>query len=144
VILSEEPLLELILTVAPPIEVANRRCIAITGGTVTGRYIGKVLAGGADWQTVGSDGAIEIDARYVLELSEGRIEIRSTGLRSGPPEVLARLAKGENVDPTEYYFRTAIRFSTAAPGLIHLNRVIGLARGERRPEGVRIIIHEVS
>jgi hypothetical protein len=142
--LSPDPMLELTLTVAAPVEVADRRCIPITGGTVTGRYQGVVLPGGADWQRIGADGMIEIDARYVLALEEGRIEIRSTGLRSGPPDVLARLARGETVDPAHYYFRTAIRFATISPALAHLNHIIAVARGERGPDGVRIIIHEVT
>ena len=36
-------------------------------------------------------------------------------MRHGPPEVLARLAKGEDVDPSLYYFRTVMRFETAHP-----------------------------
>jgi hypothetical protein len=142
--LSPDALLELTLAVASPVEVADRRCIPITGGKVTGRYHGTVLPGGADWQRIGADGTIEIDARYVLALEEGRVEIRSTGLRSGPPDVLAQLARGETVDPARYYFRTAIRFATAAPALARLNHIIALARGERGPDGVRIIIHEVT
>lgn len=142
--LAAQPLLELTLAVGAPIEVADRRCIPITGGTVRGLYEGTVLPGGADWQRIAPDGSIEIDARYVLALGEGRVEIRSTGLRSGPPEVLAQLARGERVDPALYYFRTAIRFATTAPALAHLGRIIAVARGERGPDGVRIIIHEVT
>ncbi len=142
--LSAAPLLEINLLIAPPVEIGNRRCMAILGGTVSGRYSGHVLPGGADWQTIGADGTIEIDARYVLDLAEGRVEIGSTGLRSGPPEVLARLARGEAVDPSLYYFRTVIRFVTAAPGLAALNSIMGLARGERRPDGVSLIVHEVE
>ncbi len=142
--MSAQPMLELTLAVGAPVDVADRRCIPITGGRVTGRYQGTVLPGGADWQKIAADGTIEIDARYVLALDEGRVEIRSTGLRSGPPEVLAQLARGDQVDPALYYFRTAIRFATAAPALARLNHIIAVARGERGPDGVRIIIHEVT
>jgi len=141
--LSAAPLLELSLNVAAPVDLGGRRCIAITGGKVSGQYSGQVLPGGADWQAISSDGTIEIDARYVLDLAEGKVEIRSTGLRSGDPEILARLAKGETVDPDDYYFRTAIRFYTTAPALDRLNRIMGVARGERGDDGVRIIIYEV-
>ena len=60
-----------------------------------------------------------------------------------PPEVLERLAAGEQVDPDEYYFRTHIRLSTDSERLDRLNRVLGVARGERAPGGVAIHVHEV-
>jgi hypothetical protein len=34
----------------------------------------------------------------------------SFGLRHGPPEVIAAIARGESVDPSTYYFRTTPRF----------------------------------
>jgi len=35
----------------------------VIGGTITGQFNGKILQGGADWQTVRADGLIEIDGR---------------------------------------------------------------------------------
>lgn len=137
------------VVVAPPIDVGqvgarDRRCIHITGGKVSGSYSGAVLAGGADWQTIGPDGTIDLHARYVLDLDEGRVEVDSRGLRAGPEDVLARLARGELVDPALYYFRTALRFYTAAPTYDRLNRVLAVAHGERRPGGVRLSVYEVA
>ena len=57
--------------------------------------------------------------------------------------MLARLAAGESVDPDEYYFRTHIRLSTDSERLARLNRILGVARGERAPAGVAIHVHEV-
>ena len=37
-------------------------------------------------------------------------------------QVLARLNSGQAVDPSEYYFRTAMRFETGAPELAWMNR----------------------
>lgn len=143
--LADDVLMQIELSVGPPIEVSpGRRCIPITGGAVTGTYLGSVLPGGADWQQIGSDGTINIDARYVLELADGRVEVESRGLRAGPAEVLARLAKGEAVDPALYYFRTAMRFSTAAPALERLNRVLAISRGERLAGAVRLTVYEVT
>lgn len=142
-------LMQIDLTVAAPIEIGvvggqNRRCIAITGGTVSGGYSGKVLSGGADWQAIAADGTLDIDARYVLELSEGRVEVELRGIRSGPPDILARLATGEIVDPALYYFRTAIRFRTAAPALSRLNHILAISVGERLPDAVRLTVYEVA
>jgi hypothetical protein len=54
-----------------------------------------------------------------------------------------RLARGEMVDPALYYFRTVMRFETAAPALGWLNKVLALARGERRARSVRLEVFEV-
>lgn len=136
------------LEVAPPLDLGrrdgiNRRMVIIKSGTVSGAHQGHVLPGGADWQEVGPDGGIEVDARYVLALAEGLVEVRSRGLRHGPPEVLARLAAGEPVPAEAYYFRTAIRFWTAAPGLLHLNALLATARGERLADRVRLSVELV-
>jgi hypothetical protein len=49
--------------------------------------------------------------------------------------VLARLARGEAVDPGEYYFRTAIRFETGDAAFGWLNRVLAVGVGQRPPGG---------
>jgi hypothetical protein len=141
-------MLKFAIDVGVPVDVGEtglgrRRMIPLLGGTVDGRWRGTVIPGGADWQTVRADGTLEIDARYVLALDAGRVEVHSTGLRSGPPAVLARLAAGEPVAPEEYYFRTAIRFRTAAPALAELNDLLAIARGERRASAVLIDVHPV-
>jgi len=56
----------------------TRNVIPITGGSVTGRVTGKVLAGGADFQIV--SGAAKLDARYTLASDDGElIVIRNCG-----------------------------------------------------------------
>lgn len=148
--ITTSPTLMLVdVKVSPPIEVGlmgagKRRCIPIAGGTVSGGYSGSVLAGGADWQTISPDGTIDLHARYLLDLDEGRVEIDSRGLRAGSEAILARLAEGEMIDPALYYFRSAIRFYTAAPAYDRLNRILAVAYGERRPDGVRLSICEVT
>jgi hypothetical protein len=123
----------------------ERRIINITGGTFAGdRLRGRVLPGGADWQIVRADGAADLDARYTLETESGAlIQVRSQGLRHGPAEVLARLAAGEAVDPSQYYFRTVLRFETGTAELDWLNRVIAVARGILRPRAVQLNAFEV-
>jgi hypothetical protein len=67
----------------------------------------------------------------------------SFGLRHGPPEVLAALARGETVDASKYYFRTALRFETSAPRYAFLNRLVAIASGDRRASGPIYTIEEV-
>jgi hypothetical protein len=57
-------------------------------------------------------------------------------VRHGSAAVLARLARGEDVDAGEYIFRTATQIETAAPGLDWLNRGVFVSVGGRRPGGV--------
>lgn len=124
----------------------ERRVIGIAGGTVSGAKLnGRVLPGGSDWQIIRADGAADIQARYTIESDSGaRILVYSAGLRHGPPEVMARLAKGDNVDPSLYYFRTVLRFETADPSVEWLNRILGLARGQREARAVRLDVYEVE
>jgi hypothetical protein len=123
----------------------ERRVVDILGGSFRGdRVAGRVRPGGADWQTIGEDGAARLDARYTLETADGAlVQVRSQGVRHGPPEVLAQLAAGEAVDPARYYFRTVLRFETGAPELAWLNRIIAVARGARRPRAVELQAYEL-
>lgn len=123
----------------------ERRIIDILGGTVSGaRLNGRIVPGGADWQIIRSDGAADIQARYTIETDAGaRILVSSEGLRHGPPDILARLARGEDVDPSLYYFRTVMRFETSDPAVDWLNRILALARGQRLPNTVRLDVYEV-
>jgi hypothetical protein len=56
---------------------------------------------------------------------------------------MARLTGGEDVDPASYYFRTVMRFETAHPTTLWLNRILALARGAREKNAVRLDVHEV-
>ncbi|MBA4013699.1 MAG: DUF3237 domain-containing protein [Phenylobacterium sp.] len=143
------PLMTLEVLVGSPVSVDaaphGRRFIPIIGGIITGGLDGVVLPGGGDWQTLWPDGRMDIAAHYVLDIAgQGTVEVRSEGLRHGPPEVLAALARGEAVDPTSYYFRTAVRLRTAAPGLERLNRLLALAVGERAADRVRLRVYEIG
>jgi hypothetical protein len=123
----------------------ERRVIDIEGGTVSGpRLKGRVLRGGADWQIIRTDGTADIQARYTIEAENGgHILVSSEGLRHGPPHVMEKLGRGENVDPSQYYFRTVMRFETADPAHAWLNNILALARGAREAQSVRLDVYEV-
>ena len=149
VALTGAPMLQFELAVGAPVDAGSlhgtqRRYIPILGGSVRGDHDGVVLHGGADWQDIAPDGSLEINARYVLDLGGRHVEVDSRGLRAGSPEVLARLASGEAVDPADYYFRTAMRFRTAAPDLAYLNRLLAVTTGERRADRVHLDIFRIA
>jgi Protein of unknown function (DUF3237) len=124
----------------------GRRYVAFDQGTFEGRdgLAGTVLDGGIDWQTVRVDGVLEIDAHYTLQTdAEEAIEVVSQGVRKASTSVTERLMKGDQVGPDEYYFRTLVRLSTAAPRLSWLNDLIAVSTGDRERNTVRIHVHEV-
>jgi len=122
-----------------------RKVVPITGGTFEGPNIkGRVIPGGYDWQLLRFDEIVEVDARYMLQTDGGDlITLRNTGLRHGPPEVMQRLAKGEEVDASEYYFRSIPLFETGNPELAWLMRSIFIATGIRKAKQVFIDVWRV-
>jgi hypothetical protein len=70
--------------------------------------------------------------------------VSSEGLRHGPPEVIARLARGEAVDPALYYFRTVMRFETGDRDVDWMNRILAIARGARLAQAVKLDVYEVE
>src|SRR5258708_4084304 len=123
----------------------TRTTVPITGGHFEGpRLRGKVLPGGGDWTLLRVDGVLELDLRVTLETDDGAlIHMASFGLRHGPPEVIAALARGDTVDPAKYYFRTHPRFDTAHAKYAFLNRLVALSTADRRPEGPIYTIDEI-
>ena len=122
----------------------ERRVVPISGGTFDSAegWRGQVLPGGADWQLLR---VLEVDARYVLQDERGaRVQVISQGLRHGPPEVIAALARGETVDRSLYYFRTAMRFETSAVALQHLNFIIAVGIGAREARLVRLNVFALT
>jgi Protein of unknown function (DUF3237) len=138
------PIYRLEATLGEPVDLGEtdygrRRIVPLTGGTFAGPTInGRLLPGiSADWQTVLADGTALGDIRYTLETESGEVlYVVSRSVRHGRPEVLARLARGENVDASEYTFRTATQIETAAGELDWLNKGVFVSVGGRRPGAV--------
>jgi hypothetical protein len=126
-------------------QAGHRRIIPIAGGLVSGPKLeGRVLPGGADWQILRPDGTGDLDARYTIQSEDGAlIYVVNRGVRHGPAEVLARLNRGERVDPASYYFRSVASFETSAPQHAWLTRAVVLGVGERYPDKVLVRFWEV-
>lgn len=148
--ISPEPMFRIHCEVANirdlgPAPFGHRRVVNLLGGIVSGPKLnGRIVPGGADWQIMAADGALDIHARYTIESDAGAlIQVDSRGVRNGPPEVMARLGRGEDVDSSLYYFRTVMRFETGHPSAAWLNRILGVAKGAREKNAVRLDVYEV-
>jgi hypothetical protein len=117
----------------------RRRIVPLTGGTFTGPELnGKLLPdASADWQIVLPDGTALGDIRYALQTDDGALlYVQSRGVRHGSAAVLGRLARGDDVDASEYVFRTSTQIETASRDLAWLNKGVFISVGGRRPGGV--------
>lgn len=123
----------------------HRRIIPIIGGEVSGGLEAEILPGGADWQLVRQDGAIEIDGRYSARTPDGDlIYLQVAGVRTGPPEVLTALLRGDDVSPDHYYFRTVLTIETSSAKLAHLEHAIFVTSCVRDADAVRYTAYKVT
>lgn len=122
----------------------RRRVAWVEGGTFVGnRLRGEVLPG-EDWITQRTDGTFVLDVRLPLVTNDGQcILMRYQGYRHGTKEVMERLGRGEDVPPSEYYFRIAPVFETADGDYSWLGRLLSVGSGLRQRNTVSYQIWEV-
>jgi hypothetical protein len=145
------PIFTAFITLSPPVEYGisegvKRRLIPIMGGTFEGKRIkGTILSGGGDWQNVAADGTAHIFARYSLRADDGTIiGVSNPGIRHGPPDVLRKLAAGEPIDPSLYYFRTSPTFTVQDGPHDWLRMSLFICSGVRRANDVEIAFYAVT
>ncbi len=128
-----------------PTPFGHRRIVIIKGGDFEGEKLrGTLLPGGGDWVLIRGDGSLALDVRLTLKTDDGAtILMTYRGYRQGPPEVLARLNRGEAVDPSLYYFRINPLFETPSDKYAWLNNVVAIGLGERLAAGPRYTVYEI-
>ena len=141
---------ELNVTLDPAVVVGDtphgtRRIIPIIGGKVAGPNIkGEILKGGADWQIVRKDGVAELEAHYQFKTDDGTvIYIKNVGVRVATPEVAAKIANGEKVDASQYYFRATPRFEAPTGKYGWINDTLFICTGERNVNSVVLRVWRV-
>ena len=143
--------LELRVNIGPVLELGwgsfgLRRMVPITGGTFRGP--GFPVASCLEEPTGSSLTAT--DSRwwmraYVIETADAvRIEVSNPGIRHGAPGVLDRIAAGEPVSPSQYYFRTTPRFHPPDGKYDWLKRSIFPGDAERHAELVVVRVWKVA
>ncbi len=150
---------DLTVTVAQPIEAGmvrglnsrgRRRIIPITGGSMNGPELqGRVLPGGADFQLVVSDTCADLDARYLIALDGPHhggqhIFVQNRALRRGSAEDIARLVRGEPVDPQAVYFRCVPTFEVSDEKLRWLTESVFVGTGARYPDRVEMRFYRLD
>lgn len=127
------------------IPLGTRHIDMLGGGHFEGpRLKGKVLEGGMDQKIFRSDGAMHPNVRMILETDDGAlIHIHYTGIRYGTPDVMARIAAGEDVNPDEYYLRNTPMFETSSPKYDWLNRIVAVGVGRRLPDSAAYDVFEI-
>lgn len=115
-----------------------RRVVPITGGVARGNgWTARVMPGGSDFQLIVSDTLSELDARYGLETDAGDlIYVQNHAVRAAPADVMAKLLRGEPVDPAQVYFRCTPRFETSSKALGWINDRMFVGAGMRHPAQV--------
>ena len=104
----------------------------------------EIVAGGMDLLLGGTDGAVRPDLRLVLKLDDDEtLLIVYRGVRHGTPEVMQRIARGEEVLPNEYYLRTGLVFETASRKYGWMNRIVGVGVGRRAPGAAIYDVFEI-
>ncbi len=118
------------------VPLGTRHLDMLGSGTFEGPKLkGIVLPGGIDQKTFRTDGAMNPNVRMVLQTDDDAlIYMHYTGVRYGTPEVMDRIAKGDTVDPSEYYLRNTPYFETSAAKYDWLNRIVSVGVGRRMPD----------
>ena len=124
--MSLDPVLELGDTPA-----GTRRVFTVANGTFTGeRLRGEVLPqASSDLLLVRADGSAQQDVRLILRTDDGALILMTyRGVRHASPE---------------YYLRTAPFFETSSSKYEWVNRIVSVATGQRRPDGVDYDVFEI-
>jgi len=126
--------------------VGKRRLVPVSGGRFEGpRLRGEVLPEvGGDWLLQRADGTFQSEVRLALRTDDGAlVSMTYRGIRHASPAVSERIARGEEVAPSEYYLRTAAFLETASPEHWWVNDLIAVGTGRRLPERVIYELHEI-
>jgi hypothetical protein len=149
--LKSQHLFTITMKLAPTLELGdtpagNRRVFTVSSGEFAGeRLRGEVLPqASSDLLLVRADGSYQQDVRLLLRTDDGALILMTyRGVRHASPEVSARIARGEPVAASDYYLRTAPFFETSSSKYGWLNKIVSIAAGGRRPDGVGYDVFEI-
>lgn len=149
-----EPRLEFLFSLSLEVEVpvhlgltpwGHSRSVGVKSGVFEGPKLRGRVVTGNDWIVVRQDGVLIQDVRLNLETDDGHSLFMSyRGMRHGPEGVMKRVEGGEEVDPSEYYFRTVPIFEAPEGKYDWLNKLMALGVGRKIDGGVTYDVYEVE
>jgi hypothetical protein len=149
--LKSTHLFTLTIQLHPTIEMGDtpagkRRIFPVSGGEFAGAKIRGTIMPliGSDLLLARADGSAQQDVRMLLKTDDGAFVLMTyRGVRHASDAVNARMARGEKVDGSEYYLRTAPFFETSSSRHSWINKIVAVGVGERRGDSVVYEVFEI-
>jgi hypothetical protein len=125
----------------------RRTVVRVKGGWFEGPKVkGDILPGTGDWFIVRPGGVAEGDVRDTYRTHDGHIiYVSYRGIIDMSPEIWEKLGRGEDVDPSTYYFRGQPMFETAVEDNPYswMNNILAVSIGKQEALGVTYDVHRV-
>lgn len=124
----------------------NRIIADVSGGYFEGEKLkGEVLASGADWVTIDSEGVGHLDVRLTLQTDDdANIYLQYYGVLVFNEKVNNSLSGVETADFGDTHFFTQPRFETGDERYRWLNRTVAVAEGRALHDAVEYRMFEVT
>ena len=88
--------------------------------------------------------AAELDFRGTMQTNDNEIVYTYyRGIINATLEIFDKVQKGEDVDPSEYYFRTAPVFETSSEKYGWLNRIVAVGVGKLAKNKVKYKVYMI-
>ncbi|HJL61334.1 MAG TPA: DUF3237 domain-containing protein [Pseudomonadales bacterium] len=146
-----EPLMTMYADLKDSVEVGegpsgNRIIFDVTGGHFEGEKLkGKILASGADWIIMDSDGVGHLDVRITLQTDDGaNIYVQYYGVLVFNEKISESQAGTRQAEFGDTYFVTQPRFETGDERYKWLNRTMAVAEGRPLKNAVEYQVYEVT
>jgi hypothetical protein len=125
----------------------RRTIVRVKGGWFEGPNIrGDILPGTGDWFIVRPGGVAEGDVRDTYRTHDGHIiYVSYRGIINMSPETWECLGRGEDVDPSTYYFRGQPMFETAINDNPYswMNNILAVSIGKQEAMGVTYDVYQI-
>jgi len=145
--LKTEYIMEMNLSLNPPVVVGSRVLYSWSEGTIIGEINGKILPVGAEFGTVMNATTYKLDVRAVIQTNDSAIiYITYSGYIFTDAETFKLLAsgKGAEVNPSKYYYRSNPMFETTSPKYEWLNHIVAIGVGSFTKTGVSYKIYAIK
>ena len=118
------------------VPVGQRGVAHVTGGRFEGTRLNGTVLGGHDWFVNRPDGIMTIDVRLTMQTADAAlIYLTYQGRFLAEPAVMARFAKGEMLEASEYSLAMIARFECGHADYRWLNDVVAVGQGTQTRTG---------